>query len=47
MSEVPPAAVAVASSDDPIVSLVEIEPGLAVLFADQPPVDLDLDFTPF
>lgn len=46
MSEVEPTAAA-ASSDDPIVSLVEIEPGLAVLFADQPPVDLDLDFTPF
>lgn len=47
MSEAPSTAVAAASSDDPIVSLVEIEPGLAVLFADQPPVDLDLDFTPF
>ncbi|MGC5307665.1 hypothetical protein [Micromonospora zamorensis] len=28
--------------DEPTVSLVEIEPGLAVLFADQPPVGLDL-----
>ncbi|WP_433352575.1 hypothetical protein ACQPYV_19680 [Micromonospora saelicesensis] len=28
--------------DGPMVSLVEIEPGLAVLFADQPPVGLDL-----
>lgn len=34
-TEVPP-------SDEPMVSLAEIEPGIAVLFADRPPVDLDL-----
>ncbi|WLS44528.1 hypothetical protein Q3V37_24550 [Micromonospora profundi] len=33
---------AVPPGDDPVVSLVEIEPGVAVLFADQPPVGLDL-----
>ncbi|MEU8215616.1 hypothetical protein AB0C47_07590 [Micromonospora taraxaci] len=33
---------AVPPSDDPTVSLVEIEPGLAVLFADQPPVGFDV-----
>lgn len=32
-------------SDEATISLVEIEPGLAILFADQAPVDLD--FTPF
>jgi hypothetical protein len=44
-SEEAPSATVAASSDDPMVCLVEIEPGLAVLFADQPPVDLD--FIPF
>ena len=37
-----PSATAAVSSDEPKVSLVEIEPGVAVLFADQSPVDLDL-----
>jgi hypothetical protein len=32
----------VAPSDESLVSLVEIEPGMAVLFADKPPVDFDL-----
>ena len=32
----------VASIDEPSVSLVEVEPGVAVLFADHPPVDFDL-----
>lgn len=33
---------AMTSSNEPSVTLVEIEPGLAVLFAEQPPADLDL-----
>ena len=45
LSEVEPTETTVARIDEPTVSLVEIAPGLAVLFADQPPVDLE--FTPF
>ncbi len=44
-SEEAPSATVATTRDDSMVSLVEIEPGLAVLFADQPPADLD--FTPF
>lgn len=35
----------VAARDEPSLSLIEVEPGFAVLFADQPPTDLD--FVPF
>ncbi|MGC4749683.1 hypothetical protein ACLQ28_29105 [Micromonospora sp. DT201] len=35
-------AATVTPSDGPTVSLVEVEPGVAVLFADEPPVDLDV-----
>jgi hypothetical protein len=37
-----PTETTVTPSDGPMVSLVEIEPGVAVLFADQPPVGFDL-----
>ena len=42
LSEVEPTETTAAPIDEPTVSLVEIEPGVAVLFADQAPDDLDL-----
>lgn len=41
-SEIEPTDTEVPANEEPTVSLVEIEPGIAVLFADQPPADLDL-----
>ncbi|GAA1601904.1 hypothetical protein GCM10009679_01920 [Saccharothrix algeriensis] len=41
-SEVEPTGTPAAPTDEPTVSLVEIEPGVAVLFADKAPDDLDL-----
>lgn len=42
LSEVDRPGVELSDSDQPAMSLVEIQPGYAVLFADQPPSDLDL-----
>ena len=42
LSEAAPTETAVTLIDEPMVSLVEIEPGVAVLFADQAPDDLEL-----
>lgn len=41
-SEEAPTHTQVTPSEDPTVSLVEVQPGMAVLFADQPPADLDV-----
>lgn len=42
LSEVGPTGTPAAPADEPTVSLVEIKPGMAVLFADKAPDDLDL-----
>lgn len=41
-AELPNIGAEVASIGDALTSLMEIEPGIAVLFADQPQVDFDL-----